>query len=273
MPTPFIHDDFMLQSAAARELYHQFAENEPILDFHNHLPPNEIAADRTFGNLYDVWLAGDHYKWRCMRANGIPEERITGNASPREKFDAWAETVPHTLRNALYHWTHPELSRYFEFDGLFSPATADEVWEKGLEMLSRSSHSCRGLLIKSNVRALCTTDDPTYSLEHHIAIANDGDFDVRVYPTFRPDRALWVHEAEQFNAYADKLSEVSGIDCSSLNGFLDALRSRHDFFHSLGGRLSDHGLHHLFDADCSTEQAKAIFDKVRTGKSADHAET
>jgi glucuronate isomerase len=273
MSRPFIHDDFMLQSPAARELYHQFAKDEPILDFHNHLPPNEIAANRSFETLYDIWLAGDHYKWRGMRANGIPEERITGSASPRDKFDAWAETVPHTLRNALYHWTHLELARYFEFDGLFSPATADEVWEKGNAMLARPEYSCRGLLEMSKVRALCTTDDPTHSLEHHQAIANDPTIECRVYPTFRPDPALWVHEATSFNAYADKLSEVSGIDCSNLAGFCDAIRSRHDFFHSLGGRLSDHGLHHLFDVDCSQEQATAIFDKVRTGQSASAAET
>jgi glucuronate isomerase len=186
MSSPFIHDDFMLQSTAARELYHQFAKDEPIIDFHNHLPPNEIAADRKFETLYDIWLAGDHYKWRGMRANGIPEDRITGSASPRDKFDAWAETVPHTLRNALYHWTHLELSRYFEFDGLFSPKTADEVWERGNEMLSRPTHSCRGLLEKSKVRALCTTDDPTHSLEHHQAIAADPTIECRVYPTSRP---------------------------------------------------------------------------------------
>ena len=272
MSTPFIHDDFMLQSTAARELYHHFAKDEPILDFHNHLPPDQIASDRVFENLYDIWLAGDHYKWRGMRANGIPEERITGSASPRDKFDAWAETVPHCLRNALYHWTHLELARYFDFHGLFSTKTADAVWEKGLETLARPSHSCRGLLVQSQVRALCTTDDPTDSLEHHQAIAADPDFDVRVYPTFRPDRALWVHEAETFNAYADRLSEVSGIDCASLAGFQDALRSRHDFFHVIGGRLSDHGLHHVFDADCTKEQATAIFDKVRRGQSADAAE-
>ncbi|MAS91768.1 MAG: glucuronate isomerase [Verrucomicrobiales bacterium] len=270
---PFIHDDFMLQSQAARELYHNFAKDEPILDFHNHLPPDEIAADRSFETLFDIWLAGDHYKWRAMRANGITEDRITGNASPRDKFDAWSETVPHCLRNALYHWTHLELSRYFGFEGLFSPATADEVWEKGNAALAKPEYSCRGLLKSSKVRALCTTDDPTHTLEHHKAIAEDDSIDVGVYPTFRPDPALWVDDAEHFNTYADKLSEISGVDCSTLAGYKDALRARHDFFHSLGGRLSDHGLHHIFDAECSDEKAAAIFDKVRTGSSADAAET
>ena len=275
MANPFIHDDFMLQSTAARELYHHFAKDEPILDFHNHLPPDQIAADRVFENLYEIWLAGDHYKWRGMRANGIPEDRITGAASPRDKFDAWAETVPHCLRNALYHWTHLELARYFDFHELFSPKTADLVWEKGLELLARPTHSCRGLLVQSRVRALCTTDDPTDTLEHHRAIAADADFDVRVYPTFRPDRALWVHEAESFNTFADKLAEVSGIDCSTLAGFEDALRSRHDFFHDCGGRLSDHGLHHLFDPgdeEVSKARATAIFEKARAGTSASTAE-
>ena len=164
MSQPFIHDDFMLQSQAAKELYHHFAKEEPILDFHNHLPPDEIATDRSFENLYDIWLAGDHYKWRAMRANGIAEARITGEASPRDKFAAWAETVPHTLRNALYHWTHLELSRYFGFDGLFSTKTADEVWDTGSALLKTPEMSCRGLLRKSQVRALCTTDDPTHSL-------------------------------------------------------------------------------------------------------------
>ncbi len=273
MSKPFIHDDFMLQSQAARELYHNFAKDEPIFDFHNHLPPDEIAADRKFENLFDIWLAGDHYKWRGMRSNGIDENRITGSASPRDKFDAWAETVPHCLRNALYHWTHLELSRYFGFEKLFSPDTADEVWETGNAKLAEPDYSCRGLLRTSKVKALCTTDDPTHSLEHHVAIANDPTIDTRVYPTFRPDPALWVHEADGFNAYADKLSEVSGIDCSTLSGFRDALRSRHDFFHEVGGRLSDHGLHHIFDAECSGEKAAAIFDQVRTGQSADDADS
>ena len=269
----FIHDDFMLQSQASKELYHNFAKDEPILDFHNHLPPDEIAANRSFETLYDIWLAGDHYKWRAMRANGIPEARITGDASPRDKFDAWAETVPHTLRNALHHWTHLELSRYFGFEGLFSTQTADEVWENGNAKLATPEFSCRGLLEQSKVRGLCTTDDPTHSLEHHQAIANDDTIDCRVYPTFRPDPALWVNDAEHFNQYADTLSDVSGLDCGSFVGFCDALRARHEFFHNVGGRLSDHGLHHIFDAECSDEKAAAIFDKVRSGTSADEAET
>lgn len=273
MSQPFITDDFMLQSMAARELYHNFAKDEPILDFHNHLPPDEIAKDRSFDNLFDVWLAGDHYKWRGMRANGICESRITGDASPRDKFDAWAETVPHTLRNALYHWTHLELDRYFGFQGLFSPETADEVWEKGNAALATPDFSCRSLLRRMKVKALCTTDDPTHSLEHHQAIAADPTIDIGVYPTFRPDAALWVNDADHFNTYADKLSEVSGVDCGSLSGFLDAIRARHDFFHELGGRISDHGLYTIFQTECSKSEAETIFNKVRGGSCADETET
>ncbi len=272
MNQPFISDDFMLHSNAAQELYDQFAKNEPILDFHNHLPPDEISADHSFGNLFDVWLAGDHYKWRAMRANGITEDRITGSADPRDKFNAWAETVPHCLRNALYHWTHLELSRYFGFEDLFSTETADEVWEIGKAKLAEPGFSCRGLLKQSKVEALCTTDDPTDSLEHHKAIAEDDSIRAKVYPTFRPDQALWVHDAEGFNTYADKLADVSGVDCSNLKGFCDAIRSRHDFFHEMGGRISDHGLHHIYNAECSENKATAIFDKVRTGSSADEGD-
>ncbi len=273
MSESFISEDFMLQSVAARELYHHFAKDEPILDFHNHLPPDEIAKDRTFANLYDVWLAGDHYKWRAMRANGICESRITGGAGAREKFDAWAETVPHTLRNALYHWTHLELDRYFGFSGLFSPKSADEVWEKANMALAQPEFSCRALLKKMKVRALCTTDDPIHSLEHHRAIAEDDSFDIGVFPTFRPDAALWVNDAAHFNGYADQLAQVSNQDCGTLAGFLEAIRFRHDFFHEMGGRISDHGLYTIFQTDCSKEEAVNIFDKVRTGKAADSVET
>ena len=165
MADKFISDDFMLQSLAARELYHEFAKDEPILDFHNHLPPDEIAANRSYQDMSDIWLGGDHYKWRAMRVNGICENHITGDASPREKFDAWAQTVPHTLRNALYHWTHLELDRYFGYEKLFSPDTADEVWEMGNTALANPEFSCRSLLERMKVTGLCTTDDPVDSLE------------------------------------------------------------------------------------------------------------
>ena len=268
MSDPFISDDFMLRTSAARELYHHFAKDEPILDFHNHLPPDEIAEDRAFQNLYDIWLAGDHYKWRAMRINGVDEDRITGNAAPRDKFDAWAETVPYTMRNALYHWTHLELDRYFDYRELFSPETAEEVWELGNAALAKPEFSCRSLLERMKVRALCTTDDPVDSLKHHQKIAEDDDFDIGVYPTFRPDAALAVNDADAFNGYAGQLSEASGVDCGTFSGFLEAIRSRHDFFHQMGGRSSDHGLFTLFEGKCSQAGAAKIFDKVRSGKSA-----
>ncbi len=268
-----INEDFILQSAAARELYHGFAEGEPILDFHNHLPPDEIASDRSFADMQEVWLAGDHYKWRAMRANGTAERFCTGDASPREKFDAWAATVPHAMGNPLYHWTHLELSRYFGIDELFSPQTADKVWEVGNAKLAQPEFSTRGLLKKMKVRALCTTDDPVDSLEYHAAIRDDASCEVKVYPTFRPDVALRVDDAEIFNSWADKLSQVSGVDCSSLRGFKAAIRKQHDFFHEMGGRISDHGLYRIFDAECSEADADKIFANTRGGKSAGVAET
>ena len=261
----FIHDNFLLQTSAARDLYHEYAKEEPILDFHNHLPPNEIANDRRFENLYDVWLAGDHYKWRAMRANGIPERFCTGDATPREKFDAWAATVPHTLRNALYHWTHLELARYFDTHDLFNPDTADALWDKANGLLAGEGYTTRGLLKRSKVRALCTTDDPTDSLEHHRAIAADPSCEVRVFPTFRPDAALRLETPAEWNAWVDRLSAVSATDCGSLTGMLEAIRARHDYFHKLGGRISDHGLHHIFDEPCSEAEASRIFDRARLG--------
>ena len=270
---PLIHDDFILQNSAARELYHDFAKDEPILDFHNHLPPDEIASDRRFADLQEIWLAGDHYKWRAMRANGAAERFCTGDASPREKFDAWAATVPHAMGNPLHHWTHLELSRYFGIDDLFSPATADKVWEVGNAKLAEPEFSTRGLLKMMKVRALCTTDDPVDSLEHHAAIRDDKSCEVKVYPTFRPDAALRVDDAAAFNEWADILSAVSGIDCSDLKNFEDAIRSRHDFFHEMGGRISDHGLYRIFDAECSRSDAEKIFDAARGGQSADESAT
>ncbi len=263
----------MLQSSAAKELYHHFAKDEPILDFHNHLPPDQIASDRRFEDLYAIWLAGDHYKWRAMRANGVEERLCTGGASPREKFDAWVATVPHTLRNPLYHWTHLELKRYFGIDELLSPATADEVWDTANAKLAEPGYTTRGLLARNQVKALCTTDDPADSLEYHAAIRDDASCEVKVYPTFRPDPVLRIDDAAAWNTWVDKLEQVSGVECASLSGLKDALRKRHDFFHSLGGRLSDHGLHHVFDEECSEHDAKVIFDLVRSGESADAPET
>lgn len=263
----FIHDDFLLSSKTASRLYHAFAKDEPILDYHNHLPPKDIAEDRQFKNLFEIWLEGDHYKWRAMRCNGVPEKCITGDASPFEKFMAWAKTVPHTLRNPLYHWTHLELKRYFGIDDLLDEKSAIAIWEKTCAMLAKSDMSARGILRSQNVKALCTTDDPTDDLAHHQKCAEDG-FEIGVYPTFRPDKALAVHLPEAWNAWIDKLTAASGIEVKNYAALLDALKQRHDFFHRVGGRLSDHGLNYCHANFISDAEAERIFQKTRGGGAA-----
>ncbi|MES2737576.1 MAG: glucuronate isomerase [Verrucomicrobiota bacterium] len=259
----FIHDDFLLSTQTARRLYHSFAKDEPILDYHNHLPPKDIAEDRQFQNLHEIWLEGDHYKWRAMRCNGIPEEFITGDATPREKFLAWAKTVPHTLRNPLYHWTHIELKRYFGIDELLNERTAPAIWEQTQAALARPEMSTRGILRSQKVRALCTTDDPTDDLAWHKKCADDG-FEIGVYPTFRPDKALAVQQPEAWNLWCDKLAAAANTDINNFSALLTALEKRHDFFHSMGCRLSDHGLNRCY-ANFSTEAAASrIFDRYRS---------
>jgi glucuronate isomerase len=263
----FIHDDFLLSTASARHLYHSFAEQEPILDYHNHLPPKDIAEDRQFANLFEIWLEGDHYKWRAMRCNGEPESAITGNADPYEKFLAFARTVPHTLRNPLYHWTHLELKRYFGIDTLLGPDTAKRIWDQTQEMLASPEFSARQLLRRFKVRALCTTDDPVDDLAWHLKCQADG-YEVGVYPTFRPDKALAVHQPEAWNGWIEKLSAVSGVAVTNYAALLEALTRRHDFFHQVGGRLSDHGLNHCHAQFIDDEEAEAIFQQARDGEAA-----
>ncbi len=267
----FIHDDFLLTSHAARRLYHDFAKDEPLLDYHNHLPPKDIAEDRQFKNLFEIWLEGDHYKWRAMRCNGVPERLVTGAASPKEKFLAWARTVPHTLRNPLYHWTHLELKRYFGIDDLLSEKTAEAIWEQTEAALARPEMSARGILRTQKVRALCTTDDPIDDLRWHQQCADDG-FEVGVYPTFRPDKALAIHQPETWNAWCDRLSEASGIEVNSYASLLEALTRRHDYFHAQGGRLSDHGLNTCHASFISDAEAESLFDKARAGHAANPQE-
>jgi glucuronate isomerase len=208
MKGPFINDDFLLHSARARELYEGFARDEPILDFHSHLPPRDIAEDRRFGNLFEIWLAGDHYKWRAMRSNGVDERLCTGDASPFEKFMAFARTVPHTLRNPLYHWTHLELKRYFGIEDLLDQSTAASIWERANQMLASEELSVHGILKKFRVKALCTTDDPADGLQWHRRIADSG-LTTRVFPTFRPDKALAVNDPESWNAWLERLSAAA----------------------------------------------------------------
>ncbi len=267
---PFINNDFLLQSEPARRLYRQFAQNEPILDYHTHLPAQDIAENRRFQDLTEIWLEGDHYKWRAMRADGVEERYCTGDASPYEKFLAWARTVPHTLRNPLYHWTHLELKRYFDIDHLLDEQSAPAIWEQAGERLQTDELTPRGIFAKFNVRAVCTTDDPTDDLAHHQTIAKKvaaGELSTHVYPTFRPDRALAIDQPDEFNDWLGQLAATSGIDVTQYGDLLDALRARHDAFHALGCRLSDHGLPHCYADFCTEKQAATIFDKVRAGDS------
>jgi len=265
MHRPFIHQDFLLSNPAASTLFHEFASNCPILDYHCHLPQQDIARNRTWENLSQLWLGGDHYKWRAMRANGIPERLITGNAPDQEKFQAWAETVPKALCNPLYHWTHLELKRYFGIDELLDGHSAQRIWDHTCERLRSPELSCRGILQESQVRGLCTTDDPTDNLEHHAAIAADPSCAVRVLPTFRPDRAMAVESPATFRAYVEALGACANSDTTSFAGFLTAIEKRHDYFHQHGCRLSDHGLDRPYGEECSRPQAMLIFEKAMSG--------
>src|SRR5947209_8397149 len=264
---PFLDADFLLRTPTARELYRVYAEPEPILDYHCHLSPREISEDRTFENLFELWIAGDHYKWRAMRANGVEERFCTGDAPPYEKFLAWARTVPNTLRNPLYHWTHLELRRYFQIDELLDERTAPIVWGRANEMLAAGGLTARGILRKFRVAALCTTDDPADDLSHHVSIAKSG-FEIPVYPAFRPDRAFDVHLPAEWNAWLGRLESVSNLEIPNMRGLLDALEDRHDYFHSLGGRLSDHGLNFCPAEPCTDREAESIFAKARGGSAA-----
>ncbi len=263
----FIHEDFLLQSPAARRLYHEYAADQPILDYHNHLPPRDIARNRGFNDLFEIWLEGDHYKWRAMRANGVAERFCTGDAPPFEKFMAWAKTVPYTLRNPLFHWTHLELNRYFDIDELLNEDSARRIWEATKERLAAPDMTTQGILRRFDVRALCTTDDPADTLEHHRAIAPSG-CETRVYPTFRPDKALAVDQPVAFNDWLLRLSASSNIEIRCLDDLRDALNQRHDDFHDIGCRLSDHGLPHAFADFPSEAEAKSIFERARNGHAA-----
>jgi glucuronate isomerase len=264
----FISENFLLQNDRAVELYHGYAAKQPIIDYHCHLPPAQVAADQCFENLTQIWLYGDHYKWRAMRTAGVPERYCTGDASDWEKFQKWAETVPQTLRNPLYHWTHLELKRPFGIsDRLLGPKTAKSIWEECNAKLRLPEFSARGIMRQMNVLVVCTTDDPTDSLEYHRAIAADPSFAIRVLPTFRPDKALAVESPGAFNEWTDRLAAAAGIDVGdSFDRFLDALRQRRDFFHSVGCRLSDHGIETFYAADYDAADVSAAFRRVRSGK-------
>jgi glucuronate isomerase len=262
---PFIKDDFLLDSKTARRLYKKFAAHQPILDYHCHLPPRDIADDRRFANLFEIWLEGDHYKWRAMRAHGIAERYCTGDADPYDKFAAWAATVPHCLRNPLYHWTHLELKRYFGIDELLNENTAASIWKRANKRLQSRELTARGILKTFDVKAVCTTDDPADDLASHARLAA-SKFATRVYPTFRPDRALDVHQPEVFNPWVERLSATANVHIARLKDLLEALTRRHQAFHDMGCRLSDHGLDQCYATFCTDEVAAATFDKARAGR-------
>jgi len=260
----FLDEDFLLDTKTAQRLYNDFAKDMPIIDYHCHLPPDQIANDINFENLTQIWLYGDHYKWRAMRTHGVDESYITGNRSDLEKFLKWAETVPYTLRNPLYHWTHLELQRYFDVSKILEPNTAEKIYDKCTAKLQTKNYSVRNLLRKMNVKVVCTTDDPTDSLEHHRKI-NDDDFEIKILPAYRPDKAMNVDDASTFNSYVSKLEAVSNTSIASYGDYLDALKNRHDYFASMGCSVSDHGLEHIYAEDYTESEIASIFNKIRSG--------
>ena len=261
----FIHPDFMLQTETARQLYHQHAEHMPIIDYHCHLSPREIAENIQFRDLTQLWLGGDHYKWRALRANGVPEEYITGNRSSWEKFQKWAETVPYTMRNPLYHWTHMELSRVFGIDKLLSPATAREIFEECNAMLATPEFRGQEIIKKFHVEVVCTTDDPADDLRWHKQIL-ENPFGTKVIPAWRPDKAMAIEDPKSYKEYLKKLGEAANREIDSYTDLIEALKIRHDFFAFMGCKLSDHGLETFYADDYTQLEIEAIFKMVLLGK-------
>ena len=267
----FLDENFLLKTNTAQRLYHEYAKDMPIVDYHCHLPPGQIADNTQFKNISQVWLYGDHYKWRAMRIQGIPESYCTGNKSDWEKFQKWAETVPYTLRNPLYHWTHLELQRYFDVQDVLNPDTAKKIYDDCTAKLQMPGYTVRNLLRKMNVKIVCTTDDPIDSLDHHRQLKEDG-FEIPILPAFRPDNAMNVSSAIKFNAYLDALASITNIAISSFDDFLYALQNRHDFFASMGCTVSDHGLEEIYADDFTGSEIDAIFNKIHGGKELNETE-
>lgn len=262
----FLDKDFILETDTAKKLYHEFVADLPIIDYHCHISPKEIAEDKQFETLTQIWLYGDHYKWRAMRTNGIKEEGITGeSSSDREKFENWASTVPYTLRNPLYHWTHLELKKPFGIEKILSPDTSEEIWNECNKKLNTPEFSCRNLIRKANVEVIGTTDDPADSLEYHKAIKDSG-FETKVVPSWRPDKAMTVDDASEYNAYINKLAVASEMEINTFEDLLSALRKRHDFFAEMGCKASDHGLEQFFATEYTNKEASEIFVKIRKGE-------
>lgn len=260
----FLNENFLLTNATAQRLYHEYAKDMPIIDYHNHLPPNEVAEDKNFDNITRVWLNGDHYKWRAMRANGVDEKFITGNATDFEKFQKWSETVPYTLRNPLYHWTHLELQRYFGITDILSADTAKKVYDETSAKLQTKEYSVRGLLERMNVKLICTTDDPVDNLQYHQQIKEDS-WKVKVLPAFRPDKAMNVDDVNTFNNYLTGLEKAADVSISTYNDYLAALKKRHEYFVANHCSVSDHGLEEIYAEDYTTTEIAGIFAKIRSG--------
>ena len=267
----FLDENFLLKTETSKLLYHEYAKNMPIIDYHCHLPQQQIAENRKFDNLTQIWLYGDHYKWRAMRSNGVNEKFCTGNASDYEKFEQWAATVPYTLRNPLYHWTHMELQRYFGINEVLNADSAKRIYDECSAKLKTDDYSVRSLLKKMNVVTVCTTDDPADNLEYHLQLKNEG-FEIPILPAFRPDNAMNVDNPERFNAYVKKIEAASNISISNFNDFLFALQNRHDFFASVGCCVSDHGLEEIYAEDFTGNEIEVIFTKIHGGKSLSHIE-
>ncbi|MDE6113486.1 glucuronate isomerase [Barnesiella sp. WM24] len=270
---PFMDENFLLQTETAQKLYHEHAAKMPIIDYHCHLIPKMVADDHKFKSITEIWLGGDHYKWRAMRSNGVDERFCTGtDTSDWEKFEKWAETVPYTFRNPLYHWTHLELKTAFGIDKLLNPTTAREIFDEcNDKLLNDPTMTARGFMRRYNVETVCTTDDPVDSLEYHKQVRDSG-FEVKMLPTWRPDKAMAVENPAEFRAYVEKLAEVSGVTISKFSDMVDALQKRHDFFEEMGCRLSDHGIEEFYAADYTDGEIDAIFDKVYGGKELTHEE-
>ncbi|MCQ2237553.1 MAG: glucuronate isomerase, partial [Bacteroidales bacterium] len=266
MANSFIHPDFILTNETARKLYHEHAEGLPIIDYHCHLIPKMVADDHKFKSITEIWLGGDHYKWRAMRSNGVAEKFCTGaDTSDWEKFEKWAETVPYTFRNPLYHWTHLELKTAFGIDKLLNPKTAREIFDECNDKLQNDpNYTARGFMRRYKVETVCTTDDPVDSLEYHKQVRESG-FEVKMLPTWRPDKAMAVEVAADFRAYVEKLAEVSGVNISKFSDMVDALKKRQDFFESMGCKLSDHGIEEFSAEDYTDAEINAIFNKVYGG--------
>ncbi len=267
----FLDKDFLLQTETSKQLYHEYAKKLPIIDYHCHLPPEQIAENKNYENLTQAWLYGDHYKWRAMRTNGIDESFCTGDKPDIEKFKAWAGTVPYTIRNPLYHWTHLELQRYFDVHEILNDSSAEVIYEKVSEKLRSPDYSVRNLLRKMNVKVVCTTDDPADSLQHHKRI-NEDNFEIKIFPAFRPDKAMNVDDAASFNAYLSKLEESANINIGNFQNYLDALKSRHDFFAAMGCSVSDHGLEQVYAEEYTDAEIEIAFTKIRSGSELSNSE-